>query len=553
MKHIPLLHLTVAATSFLMFSGTVHAATGVYTQHNNLGRTGANLEETVLNTRNVNSNQFGLAFSRAVDDSIFVQPLIVPKVKIGAKGRHDLVIVATANDSLYAFDADDASASDPYWHVSFLRPNAVAPRNSDMTGACGGEYSDFTANIGIVSTPVIDPKTETIYLLARTKEDGTNFVQRLHALDLRTGAERPNSPVIITGTYPGKGDGNVGGILTFDPQKENQRMSLALVDGLVYLGWSSHCDWGPYHGWLMGYDAKTLKQTVVYNTTPDGAAGGIWMSDQAPAVDAKGNLYVCVGNGTVGTHDDPRALVNRGESFLKLTRRGNSLQVTGWFTPSNWKHLNDTDLDFGNSGPMLIPGTHLAICGDKGGKAYVVNCDNPGGLSQTNAPDNIVQSIQVSEPNHVYGIFAAPVWWHGAKGSYAYFWCKGDNLRQYRFDSTAGKFEAPEYASGQPAEVAKMPGGILAVSADGSKAGSGILWAAHTINCDGNHHLCPGILEAYDAENVSKQLWTSEQNAGRDSVGTFAKFVPPTVANGKVYLATTSNRLNVYGLVSHTP
>ena len=254
-----------------------------------------NLERTVLTTGNVNSNQFGLVFSRAVDDSIFVQPLIVPKVKIGAKGRHDLVIVATANDSLYAFDADDASTSDPYWHVSFLRPNAVAPRNSDMTGACGGEYSDFTANIGIVSTPVIDPKTETIYLLARTKEDGTNFVQRLHALDIKTGAERPNSPVIITATYPGKGDGNVGGILTFDPQKENQRMSLALVDGLVYLGWSSHCDWGPYHGWLSGIrceDAQAGRSFTIRRR--DGAAGGILMSDQAPAVDAKGNsLYLC--------------------------------------------------------------------------------------------------------------------------------------------------------------------------------------------------------------------------------------------------------------------
>jgi hypothetical protein len=198
MKHIFPRFLAFALTLMLADFSTHARTTAVLMQHNNLARTGANLQEKILNTRNVNSNQFGLLFTRAVDDQIFAQPLLVPNVKLGAKGKHNLIIIATANNSLYAFDAEDASASEPYWYVSFNGPNAVPPANSDMTGACGGDYVDFTGKIGIVSTPAIDPKSGTIYLLSRTKEYGSNFVQKLHALDLRTGAERPNSPVVIT-------------------------------------------------------------------------------------------------------------------------------------------------------------------------------------------------------------------------------------------------------------------------------------------------------------------------------------------------------------------
>src|SRR5215472_11064818 len=228
MKHIFARSLVLLVIVMLVGFSAHARSTAVLMQHNNLARTGANLKEKILNTRNVNSNQFGLIFTRAVDDQIFAQPLLVPDVKLGAKGKHNLVIVATANNSLYAFDAEDATASEPYWHVSFNGPDAVPPVNSDMTGACGGEYVDFTGNIGIVSTPAIDTKSGTIYLLARTKEYGSNFVQRLHAIDLCTGAERPNSPVVITATYKGNGDGSVMGTLTFDPQKANQRTALTL-------------------------------------------------------------------------------------------------------------------------------------------------------------------------------------------------------------------------------------------------------------------------------------------------------------------------------------
>ena len=263
-----------------------------------------NLNESFLNVTNVNTNQFGLLFSRNVDDQIYAQPLVMTNVSILGRGTHNLVIVATVNDSVYAFDADNPSVATPYWTTSFINPpNIVAPANTDMSaiGACGGGYQDFSGNIGIVGTPVIDPVAGTIYLVARTKEYGTNFVQRLHALDVSSGAERPNSPVIITATYPGTGDGNVGGVITFDPIRQNQRPGLALVNGTVYISWSSHCDNGPYHGWVIGYDQTTLQRVAVYNDTPNGSDGGIWMSGQAPAVDASGNLYLAVGNGTVDT------------------------------------------------------------------------------------------------------------------------------------------------------------------------------------------------------------------------------------------------------------
>jgi hypothetical protein len=542
--------LLIAAAGFA-FCCVAGAQVAVLTQHNDLARTGANLRETVLNTGNVNSKQFGLLFQREVDDQIYAQPLLMTNVDLGAKGTHNVVIVATVSDSVYAFDADDPARRTPYWHVSFLGPNAVAPRNEDMTGACGGEYADFTGALGIVATPVIDPVSGTLYLVARTKEYGTNYVQKLHALDLRTGAERAHSPVTITATYAGHGAGSHNGVLTFDSQRQNPRAGLALVNGVVFVSWASHCDWGPYHGWLIGYDAKTLEQAVVYNTTPEGGNGGIWMSGQAPAADPEGNLYLCIGNGTVGRRGHPEDLINRGESFLKLTRRGASMEVTSWFTPYDWQHLEDTDSDFGCSGALLVPGTRLALCGSKDGEIYLVNRDNMGGLSGSQADTNIVQSIRVSVPGASAGLFGSPVWWDGPDGSYAYLWCKLDFLRQYKFDAASGKFFAPEFARAPAANPAPMPGGLLAISADGKRPGTGILWAVHTLGCDGNHNTCPGTLRAYDAQDVRRELWNSDQVKARDGVGALAKFVSPTVANGKVYLATFSNRLNVYGLLTN--
>jgi hypothetical protein len=472
-------------------------------------------------------------------------------VNIPGKGIHNIVIVATVNDSVYAFDADDASVTAPYWQVSFTNADAVPPRNTDMTGACNGNYQDFSGNIGIVSTPVIDPATGTIYLLARTLEFGTTFVQKLHALDISTGAELTNSPVIIDAAYPGNGDGNLAGVITFDSQKENQRSALTLVNGVVYISWASHCDWTPYHGWIIGYDAATLQQVVVYNTTPEGADGGIWMAGQGLSADTSGNLYVSVGNGTVGNNGDPTDTINRGESFLKLTRSGDSLNIASWFTPFDYQNLENSDLDLGSAGILLIPNTTLALSGGKEGILYLVNRDNMGGLSGSASDTNVVQFFQPAPNQHE--ILGAPVWWDGPTGSYAYIWvADSDFLRQFKFNRNTGKFSLPAFANSKTAAPEGTPGGILSISANGKKTGTGIVWASHQLGGSANETTRSGILRAFSAQNVSRELWNSEQNSARDSVGLFAKFCPPTVANGKVYLATFSNRLDVYGLLKHS-
>ncbi|HEV2209142.1 MAG TPA: PKD domain-containing protein [Verrucomicrobiae bacterium] len=521
------------------------SGTAVLTHHNDNGRTGMNLGETILNVGNVNSNQFGLVATRPVDDQIYAQPLVMTNVNLRGQGTHNIVVVCTVNDSVYAFDADNPLVTNAYWTVSFVNPpNIVPPSNADMSaiGACGGGYQDFSGNIGIVGTPVIDPATGTLYVVARTKEYGTNFVQRLHALDLTTGAERPNSPVIISATYAGTGDGSSGGIIRFDTQRENQRPALALANGVVYISWSSHCDNGPYHGWVIGYDETTLLQVTVYNDTPNGSDGGIWMSGQGPAVDAAGNLYLSVGNGTV----DTSGTVNRGESFLKLTRSGTNLTVASWFTPYDWQTLESGDLDLGSGGLLLLPGTNLVFSGGKEGVAYLVNRDNMGGLTaSTSTNDNILQYFSVTS-DEVHG---GAVWWDGPTNSYCYLWPSSVYLQQYIFNRGTGRFVLPPFAQSPTAAPGGQPGGILALSANGTNAATAIIWAAHQLNGDANQQVLPGILHAYSAQNVSNELWNSSQNSARDSVGNFAKFVPPTVANGKVYLATFSNQLNVYGLL----
>jgi len=383
-------------------------------------------------------------------------------------------------------------------------------------------------------------------VVARTKENGTSFVQRLHALDVRTGAERTNSPVVITATYPGTGSGNVGGVITFDPQRQNQRPGLALVNGIVYISWASHCDWGPYHGWVIGYDAATLQRAVVYNNTPNGSNAGIWMSGQAPSADTDGNLYLSTGNGTVGTTANRRDTINRGESFLKLTRNGTNFTIASWFTPYNFTNLENGDVDLGSAGLLLIPGTSLAFSGGKEGKLYLVNRDNIGGLSgSTTADTNIVQSFSPSS----HQFHGGPVWWDGPGGSYSYVQLSTDFLRQYKFNPPTGKFLLPNFAQSPTAAAGGQPGGLLALSANGTNAGSGIVWATHNVSGDANQAVVTGILRAYNAQNVSNELWNSGQLSARDAVGNLAKFVAPTVANGKVYLATFSNRLNVYGLL----
>ena len=532
----------------------------VLTQHDDNNRSGDDLNEASLNVSNVNTNTFGLIYTRPVDDQIYAQPLVATNVTIPGKGVHNVVYVATVNDSVYAFDADDPTVNNPYWETNFLGTvggtNITVPVNSDMNGACN-PYHDFSGNIGIVGTPVIDPGSQIMYLVVRTKQTtalSTNFVQQLYALDITTGTNRI-APVVISATYGG---------VTFDPQKNNQRTALTLANGNVYMGWSSHCDWTPYHGWVMAYNATTLAQVAVYADTTGtngttGLQGGIWMSGQGPAADTSGNIYVSTGNGTVGTtNNGPTDLTNRAMSFLKLN--GSTLSIVSWFTPYNYSFLNGGDWDLGAGGILLIPGTSLAIGGGKSSSAvsahlYLVNRDNMGGLSTGTSDTNILQAIPVTPTglgfNHIHG---APVWWQGPDGGYIYVWGESDHLHQYKFDPVNNVFITPAYSqSPTPAWINGMTGGMLSVSANGTNAGSGIVWAAHQFTGDANQAVRPGIMHAYDAQSVTNELWNSEQYGARDSVGLYAKFVPPTVANSKIYLATFSGRLNVYGLLPSGP
>lgn len=515
--------------------GGAPAAVSVLTNHNDNAHTGANTAETKLTAAGVDLDHFGMIFTRPVDDQIYAQPLILPAVTIPGKGTHDVVYVATVNDSVYAFDADDPAQSEPLWHASFIDPaNGVTPVDHTDVGQACGDYEDISGNIGIIGTPVIDPATGTLYVVAKTKENGKAQVYRLHAIDVTTGAERAGSPVVLTATVPGTGDASQGGVLAFDPTTANQRAALTLANGTVYIAFSSYCDTGPYHGWVLAYDAQTLAQKAAYNDTPNGGEGGIWMSGQGVSVDESGNLYLVSGNGTFD--GNMAGGVDYGSAVLKLSP---SLALLDWFVPFNFAALNAADLDLGCSGALLVPGTNLSVNGGKDGNLYVLD---RAGLGHWNSADNsqIVQTIHATDA-HVHG---APIVWPLPAGPVMYVWGEDGYLQSYLL--SGGKF-ASLGQSAKPVPTG-MPGAMLSLSANGTVAGSAIVWASHPLVGDANQAVRPGVLEAFDAGDLTKVLWDSQQNGGRDGFGNFAKFCPPTVANGKVYMATFSNQLAVYGL-----
>jgi hypothetical protein len=508
----------------------------VLTQLYDNARTGANLNETQLNTSNVNVNQFGKLWAYNVDGSIYAQPLYVPAVTISGQ-PHNVLYVATMNDKVYAFDADTNAA--PLWMDDFTNPGAgITPVPiSDITGGAGG---NIVGNVGIEGTPVIDPATRTMYLVARTKENGVYF-QRLHALDITTGAEKFSGPVVIQGSVPGTGDGSIGGTLTFDPLIHNQRPSLALVNGMILIAWGSHEDLHFYHGWVMVYSAQNLSQLAIYCDTPSGSEGGIWQSGRAPAVDASGNVYYATGNGTWdGTQ-------NFSDSILKLSTANNTLSLVDWFTPDDWAILQANDWDLGSSGPMLIPGTDLLVSGEKQSLFYVMHSANLGHEQSGNG--QIVQTLN----NNGFQIMTGPVFWNRTSGAgpTMYNWAEIDYLKAYRFNGTT--FNATPISQSLFQDPKIHAGGVLALSANGSTPGTGIVWASVPTSQDAGGGVVAGTLRAFDANDLTVELWDSNQNSARDSLGNWAKFNPPTVVNGKVYMATFSNAVNVYGQFSTGP
>ena len=514
------------------------AEPNVLTQHNDNSRTGANLNESQLNTSNVNVGKFGKLFTRKVDGQIYAQPLYISSLSFAGRGLHNTVIVATEHNSVYAFDADDPGRADPLWHTN-LGPSVPIEHY--------GNFDVMWEEVGITGTPVIDLASSTLYAVAATLDAKGNHQHRLHALDIRTGLEKFGGPVEITGEYSDI-FGNVVKSVVFKSSQHLQRASLLLSNGSIYVAFSSHGDELPYHGWVMSYDAATLKPLATFSTTPGSQGGGIWMSGQAPAADEAGNVYVTSGNGFFA---DANLAADRVDSVVKLNPASRGMTLADWFTPSNWPALDLFDWDFGSSGVLLIPDTRLGLTGSKSGKFYLFDLDNLGKLRTHDV--GIVQEFRAVKNaytipwfHHIHG---APVYWRGPDTARIYVWGEQDHLRAYRFER--GRFPSTRSISQSQAKAPffGMPGGILSISANGSEAGTGIVWASIPFSGDAERAVRPGILRAFDAMDLKHELWNSKQNARRDDVGNFAKFCPPTVVNGKVYLATFSRELAVYGLL----
>lgn len=549
MGKILILAFIIPNCTISLFAQTLSVTTQRYDNH----RLGLNNKEPTLNSNNVNSGNFGLLFTRMVDDQIYAQPLIVTGLTIN-DSTHNVVFVATVNNSVYAFDADRPTENDPLWMVNLTPSGSRVITNTDYSnlGACDGNYKDFSGNIGIVGTPVIDSTTSTLFVVSRDIIISSGlYEQYFHALDFKTGKEKPGSPVLINATYKGTGMGSDNGTITFNPQSQNQRSALMLYNNIVYICWASYCDWGEYHGWMIGYDAGTYEQKIVYNITPDGYYGGLWMSGAGPVTDDNGYIYITSGNGSVGTDAGPNDPRNRGESLLKLQPSGDSMRVVDFFTPNNYNYLEINDLDFGTNSVVILPNSTFAISGSKEGKLYFLDINHLGKYTADN--DSVIQVLYTNPQNvpdmHIHG---TPVYYHYTDvkdKECLYVWAESDSMKQFFFDRNSGKFDLSQTITGKTKLDYGMPGSMLMVSSDGTKNETGIVWASHPLSGDANHSVRPGILEAYDARDVRKLLWSSQQRSSRDAVGYFAKFNNPVVANGKVYLATFSNKLDIYGLL----
>jgi hypothetical protein len=507
--------------------GTTAATASVLMQHNDLGRTGENANETILTPANVDINHFGKKFTQPVDGWIYAQPLVVPHVAIPNMGAHDVVYVATEHNSVYAFDANTKQA--PLWHVSFLSAGVTAvpaPETNEAT---------IVPEVGITGTPVIDVASGTLYVVAETKNTaGPTYDYRLHALDLATGAEKLGGPVIVTGGVPGMAPDAVGGTVSLSPLHGGQRAGLALSGGVLYVPFAGHGDRYKYwHGWIFGYDSTTLAQKFVYCTTPDANEGAIWQAGAGVAVDATSNMYVETGNGSFDGMSGGRDL---SMSVIKVGPTG---QLVDWFAPHDAVALSGADVDLGSAGPMLLPDqtgahAHLMIGSGKPGYLYVLDRDQMGHF---NAKDDsqIVQKVSV-HPNSTSdsgGTFGTPVYFDGR----VYVSAVTDSIKAFSLTggtlSTAPVSQTTRTFNGQA---------HLSVSSNGTAGG--VVWA---LMADGFTPSLPIVLYAFDASDLTKELYNSTKAPGmRDVAGPSSKFLAPTVANGHVYVGTQTE-LDVYG------
>ena len=553
--------LLLSSGCLLFFESKAQAQVNVLTYHNDNARTGQNLHEALLTPANVHVGTFGKLFAYPVDGYIYAQPLYVSNVVVPGQSLRNLVFVATEHDSVYAFDAD-GRAPGLVWSRSFLDPaHGVTTVAADDVLS-----SSLVPEIGITSTPVIDGTSGTLYVVAKTKEvlgaGSVHYVQRLHALDITTGAEKFGGPAVIAdtilaadGSYgyvsgpivAGTGDGSVNGsTVVFNALRQLNRPGLLLLNGVVYSAWGSHDDNGPYHGWILGHNAQTLALVALFNTTPNGGAGAVWMSGAAPAADAAGNLYVATGNGTFA----PLGVVSSayGDSVLKLALR-TGLTVVDFFTPFQQAALDADDSDLGSGGVLLLPdqpGTrpHLLLAAGKTGAIYLIDRDNLGGYQECGATcDNVVQ---VLPDGTISGALGTPAYFNGLV---YYQGCSSRDVLT-AFQLTKGRL-SPEPVS-QSSTPFDFPGSTPSISANGSS--NGIVW---TLQVDAYATSGPTVLHAYDAGDLAHELYNSSQRPA-DQLDGAVKFAVPTVANGKVYVGTQSSlavfgALNVSGVVAVSP
>jgi hypothetical protein len=509
----------------VVFLGTLlsaHAfAFDVIMQRFDTNRTSANLSETTLTTANVNMNQFGRLFNCPVDGQIYAQPLYVSGLTVSGAGVHNVIFVATQHNSVYAFDADSPNGSAPLWHVN------LGPSAPESVIGC----TDIQVEYGITSTPVIDSNSKTMYVVNQLDNSGQLFYM-LHALDITNGAEKFGGPATITATVNGTGDGSSGGTITFNPLRQLNRPGLLLLNGNVYICFAAHCDITPYHGWVFAYNATTLQQSAVFNTTPNGKDGGIWQGGTAPSVDSSGNIYVVTGN---GTFDVNTGGTDYGDSVMKLST-ATGISVSDYFTPNNQAALSSADLDLGSGGILLLPGTHFAVLDGKQGMIYLLDQTKLGGFNSSK--DQVLQEFSGTAQQHANN--PSPAYWNGPAGQLVYYWTASDVLKAFLFNGTSFQTTPVAQNTAQQTPAA----GAISLSANGAAAGSGIIW--------GTSGETGGMLRAFDASNVSTELWNSNQNSVRDGLGNYTKFAVPVPVNGKVYVPTTSGYLAVYGLLGQS-
>jgi hypothetical protein len=524
--------LFVASLLCFNFITGASAQVNVLTFHNDNARTGQNTNETTLTLANVNSNTFGKLFSYPVDGQLYAQPLILSNVAITNKGTHNVVFAATTHGTVYAFDADtnDGTNSTPLWQVSFINPAAgiTTVPNGDVNSA------NVAPEIGIIGTPAIDAASGTLYVEMKTKEVSgvtTDYVHRLHALDVRSGIEKFGGPVLINPTVNGTGDGNDGaGHVPFNGRRQMNRPALLLLSGIVYIAYGSHGDQSPYHGWVIGYDSQTLALKGVHNTTPNGGLGGFWNSGCGLAADANGSIYGLTGNGTFNS-----SLNNYGDSFIRLTNTGPALTLVDYFTPYNQQDLANTDADLGSGAVIVLPpsagaGTNLVVGAGKRGFIYLLNSTNMGHFNAAN-DSQIVQSF-----NGIAGSFGTPAYFN----SMLYYVAAGDRLKAFRF-SNGLLVTTP---ASQSATTFDWPGGSPSISANGTN--NAIAWVVQTAGATGGGSGGHAILHAYNATNVALEVYNSSQAGARDDAGAAIKYTLPTVANGKVYVGGAS-QVTVFG------